>query len=281
MSRNQTRIYGPNRFKLGFFSQNCSGGLTQTKAPEYWDASWENNVTSSRLADEAGLEFLLPVARWLGYGGEIDAEGENFETLSWATGMLAATEAITVFGTIHVALINPVFAAKQMVTADHVGQGRFGLNMVSGWNVGEHSMFGIDIREHDERYAYTEEWATIVTRLWLEDEPFDFKGKGEAYSLAIEQRDVHNDWLIILNGSEVGRLRKDVATQIVRVAVPKGVLKAGSNELVIRPPSGKSTDDIQVGRVKLVAGHPASTLIHSLEVIREDVKKVASQRKGK
>jgi FMNH2-dependent dimethyl sulfone monooxygenase len=177
MSRNQTRIYGPNRFKLGFFSQNCSGGLTQTKAPEYWDASWENNVTSSRLADEAGLEFLLPVARWLGYGGEIDAEGENFETLSWATGMLAATEAITVFGTIHVALINPVFAAKQMVTADHVGQGRFGLNMVSGWNVGEHAMFGIDIREHDERYAYTEEWATIVTRLWLEDEPFDFKGK--------------------------------------------------------------------------------------------------------
>lgn len=177
MGRRDTRIYGPNKFKLGLFSQNCSGGLTQTKAPEFWQPTWENNVTAARLADAAGLEFLLPVGRWHGYGGEVDAEGENFETLTWATGMLAVTEEIVVFGTIHVALVNPVFAAKQMITADHAGRGRFGLNMVSGWNVGEHAMFGIPIRDHDERYAYTEEWATIVTRLWTEDAPFDFKGK--------------------------------------------------------------------------------------------------------
>lgn len=177
MSRDQTRIYGSNCFKLGLFSQNCSGGLTQTKAPEYWDPSWENNVTASRLAEEAGLEFLLPVARWTGYGGEIDAAGVNFETLTWATGTLAATTEIVVFGTIHVSLVNPVFAANQMVTVDHVGQGRFGLNMVSGWNVGEHAMFGIDIREHDRRYAYTEEWLTIVERIWAEDKPFDFDGE--------------------------------------------------------------------------------------------------------
>ncbi len=64
-----------------------------------------------------------------------------------------------------------------MVTADHVGQGRFGLNMVSGWNVGEHAMFGVDIREHDERYAYTEEWLTVVERMWSEEEAFDFDGR--------------------------------------------------------------------------------------------------------
>lgn len=176
MGRQQTRIYGPNRFKLGLFSQNCSGGLTQTRAPEYWQPTWENNVAASRLAEEAGLEFLLPVARWLGYGGEVDAAGVNFETLSWAVGTLAATRDISVFGTVHVALVNPVFAANQMVTADHVGRGRFGLNMVSGWNVDEHAMFGIAIRDHDERYAYTEEWLTIVERMWSEDEPFDFRG---------------------------------------------------------------------------------------------------------
>ncbi|MEC7489835.1 MAG: LLM class flavin-dependent oxidoreductase [Pseudomonadota bacterium] len=177
MGRRDTRIYGPNRFKVGLFSQNCSGGLTMTRAPEFWDASWENNVVASRLADEAGLEFLLPVARWLGYGGEIDAEGENFETLTWATGMLCSTEEIVVFGTVHVALVNPVFAAKQMVSADLAGRGRFGLNMVSGWNVGEHSMFGIQIREHDQRYAFTEEWLEIVERIWAGIRPFYFRGK--------------------------------------------------------------------------------------------------------
>lgn len=176
MSRRNTRIYGPNRFKLGLFSQNCSGGLTMTKAPEFWDASWENNVAASRLADAAGLEFLLPVARWQGYGGDVDAEGENFETLTWATGMLCATEEIVVFGTVHVALINPVLAGKQIISADHAGRGRFGLNMVSGWNVSEHAMFGIGIREHDQRYAYTEEWLDIVERLWTCEEPFDFTG---------------------------------------------------------------------------------------------------------
>ena len=148
-----------------------------TKASEFWEASWENNVSVSKLADETGLEFLLPVARWHGYGGEIDAEGENFETLTWATGMLSVTDRIVVFGTVHVALMHPVFAAKQMVSADLAGKGRFGLNMVSGWNVGEHAMFGIGIRDHDERYKYTEEWLDIVEKLWVHNEPFNFRGR--------------------------------------------------------------------------------------------------------
>ena len=176
-SRRDTRMYGPNRFKLGLFAPNCSGGLTMTKAPEHWDASWDNNVEAARLADEAGLEFLLPVSRWLGYGGETDTEGTSFETLTWATGLLGATEEIYIFGTVHVALVNPVFAAKQMVTADHVGKGRFGLNIVSGWNVDEHQMFGIGIRDHDERYAYSREWLEIVRRLWEGGEAFDFSGR--------------------------------------------------------------------------------------------------------
>ncbi len=166
-----------NRFKLGLFGLNCSNGMTMTKAPERWEASWENNLAAARLAEEAGLEFLLPIARWRGYAGETDTEGSAFETLTWAAGLLAATQRITVFGTLHVAFINPVFAAKQVVTNDHIGRGRFGLNVVSGWNVDEFGMFGRQLLEHDDRYAYTEEWVTIAKRIWTEDEPFDFHGR--------------------------------------------------------------------------------------------------------
>jgi len=49
-SRDETRIYNKNKFKLGLFGMNCSGGLSLTKAPERWDASWDNNVTAARLA---------------------------------------------------------------------------------------------------------------------------------------------------------------------------------------------------------------------------------------
>lgn len=175
--RPATRMFNANAFRLGMFAPNCSGGLTMTKAPERWDASWEHNLELARRADEAGLEFILPVGRWHGYGGETDTEGTSFETLTWASALLAATEGICVFGTLHVAFVNPVFAAKQIVTAHHVGRARFGLNIVSGWNSGEFAMFGITFNEHDDRYAYTEEWLTIVKRIWSEEEPFDFQGR--------------------------------------------------------------------------------------------------------
>jgi alkanesulfonate monooxygenase SsuD/methylene tetrahydromethanopterin reductase-like flavin-dependent oxidoreductase (luciferase family) len=177
MLRPNTRMAGPNKFKLGLFAMNCSGGMTMTKAPERWDATWDNNVTAARLADEAGLEFILPIGRWHGYKGETDTEGSSFETLTWAAGLLAATKGISVSGTLHVAFVNPVFAAKQIVTADHIGKGRFCLNIVSGWNKGEFDMFGVALNDHEARYAYTGEWVDIAKRVWSETEPFDHKGR--------------------------------------------------------------------------------------------------------
>ncbi len=185
MSRQSTRMYNANAFKLGLFALNCSGGLTMTKAPERWDASWDNNIEAARLADEAGLEFLLPVGRWHGYRGETDTEGTSFETLTWASGLLGATREVCVFGTLHIAFVNPIFAAKQIVTADHIGKGRFGLNIVSGWNIREFEMFGVPFKEHDRRYAYTEEWLDIVKRVWSQDEPFDVQS--ENFSLKAVQ----------------------------------------------------------------------------------------------
>ena len=68
----------------------------------------------------------------------------RLETITWATGLLGCTKHITVFGTVHAPIFNPVVAAKEMVTADHIGEGRFGLNIVVGWNEGEFDMFGVD-----------------------------------------------------------------------------------------------------------------------------------------
>jgi alkanesulfonate monooxygenase SsuD/methylene tetrahydromethanopterin reductase-like flavin-dependent oxidoreductase (luciferase family) len=172
-----TRMDNANKFKLGLFSTNASNGLTMTKAPDHWTASWDNNMKAAQLADSAGLEFLLPIGRWKGYRGETNTQGETFETITWATGLLAATREISVFGTVHVSLIHPVFAAKQITTADHVGKGRFGLNIVAGWNADEFDMFGVNLLPHDERYAYAEEWISIAKRIWTEEDAFDFKGR--------------------------------------------------------------------------------------------------------
>ena len=123
-----------NRLKLGLFGANCSAGRAVTTVPERWSGSWPDCVRLAQMADRAGIEFMLPIGRWKGYGGDTDYQGASWETVSWACGLLAKTERLTVFGTVHAPLIPPLIAAKEFVTADHIGDGRFGLNLVCGWN---------------------------------------------------------------------------------------------------------------------------------------------------
>ena len=81
------------------------------------------------------------------------------------------------FGTIHAPLFHPIIVAKQMVTADHIGEGRFGLNIVVGWNEDEFEMFGVEQRAHETRYEYAQEWIDAIKLAWSDREEFDFDGK--------------------------------------------------------------------------------------------------------
>jgi len=91
--------------------------------------------------------------------------------------LLGATQRIPVFGTVHAPLFHPLIAAKEFVTADHVGEGRVGVNLVVGWNEGEFEMFGVKQREHDIRYEFAQEWLDVVKQAWSEGPPFDFEGQ--------------------------------------------------------------------------------------------------------
>src|SRR5437763_14675966 len=51
-----------SHLKLGLFGANVSAGRTYHTAPERWVASWQNNVTLAQMADEAGLECMVPIA---------------------------------------------------------------------------------------------------------------------------------------------------------------------------------------------------------------------------
>jgi alkanesulfonate monooxygenase SsuD/methylene tetrahydromethanopterin reductase-like flavin-dependent oxidoreductase (luciferase family) len=170
-------MYNANVLKIGMFGANCSSSRTATKVPERWSASWRDCLRLARMADDAGIDFMLPIARWKGYGGDTDFHGTTLETMTWASGLLAATRRITVFGTVHAPLFNPIIAAKEIVTADHIGEGRFGLNIVAGWNEGEFEMFGVEQRDHETRYEFAEEWIQAIKRAWSEPDTFDFEGR--------------------------------------------------------------------------------------------------------
>jgi alkanesulfonate monooxygenase SsuD/methylene tetrahydromethanopterin reductase-like flavin-dependent oxidoreductase (luciferase family) len=200
-------MHNGNKLKLGFFGMNCSGGRYVTLAEERWPGTWADNIRAAQLADEAGLDFLLPIGRWKGYGGPADAQGSSFETITWAAALLASTRRLTIFGTVHAPLFHPVIAAKAMTTADHAGNGRFGLNIVAGWNEDEFEMFGIEQKDHPTRYRQAQEWIAAIKRIWDEN---DFDVDGEFYHLhgvKAEPKPVDRSHPIIMNAaiSEEGR----------------------------------------------------------------------------
>jgi alkanesulfonate monooxygenase SsuD/methylene tetrahydromethanopterin reductase-like flavin-dependent oxidoreductase (luciferase family) len=175
-SRAANPLFGPNRFKLGVFSANCDGGLTMSLAPERWACNWDDIVAMSQMADESGLEFILPVAKWRGFQGEANICGKSFETLTHGAALSALTKRIAVFSTVHVPLVTPAFAAKAIATIDHVSHGRAGLNIVCGWNQNEFDLHGVHINQ-DTRYHHGLEWFEIWSRMLSGGPEFDWDGK--------------------------------------------------------------------------------------------------------
>ena len=167
----------PHRLKLAVFGINVSGGCSMTRAPGTLEVTWPETRRIVQLAESAGLDAVVPVARWLGMGGATRFNQRSFESLTWASAVAAVTKRIAVFATTHVPTVHPVRLAKEVATVDHVAGGRFCLNIVAGWNEAEMALFGAPQREHDVRYDVADEWIGLARRLWTADAPFDWEGK--------------------------------------------------------------------------------------------------------
>jgi len=89
---NRLAMYSANKLKLGLFGANCSSGRAVTMVEQRWSGNWQDNLTLARVAEAVGIEFMLPIGRWKGYGGDSDYQGTTLETLTWAAGLLAKTE---------------------------------------------------------------------------------------------------------------------------------------------------------------------------------------------
>ncbi len=174
---NSLILASPNPFKLACFSANIGGGLVMSDVDGLPKATWEEQVRLVRKAEEVGFEAMIPLARWRGHGGRINPHHRSLETFTWAAGLSALTERIDIFATFHVPTVHPVMAAKMATTVDHISSGRFGMNIVAGWQPDELAMFGAGKRDHDERYAVADEWAQIVKQLWETWGDSEFHGK--------------------------------------------------------------------------------------------------------
>jgi FMNH2-dependent dimethyl sulfone monooxygenase len=172
------------QLQLGLFMPNCGAGYsisTYKADPNVW--TYESNLRIALAAERAGFDFLFPVAKWKGYGGKADYLGNSLETMTWASALLANTHRINIYSTVHVPLFHPAVAAKMGATLDHIGNGRWGINIVSGWSEREFTPMGIEVRPHAERYQRTAAFIEILKGLWT-SEPGTFNHESPWYRIS-------------------------------------------------------------------------------------------------
>jgi alkanesulfonate monooxygenase SsuD/methylene tetrahydromethanopterin reductase-like flavin-dependent oxidoreductase (luciferase family) len=206
--RSTNPVFNHRKLKLGTFQTNLDYGCLMADVEGRLKISWPNTLKLAKLADEMEFEALLPVARWRGFGGKLNPQGLGFETFSWASGIAASTERVGAVATSHTSIIHPIIAAKQGTVIDHISNGRFILNIVTGWNKPEIDMFGVEMKEHGARYDAAEEWLQILRRLWTEGDEFDYEG--QHYKIVkgyLQPKPIQKPYPAIMNagGSERGR----------------------------------------------------------------------------
>ncbi|MER9316234.1 LLM class flavin-dependent oxidoreductase [Mesorhizobium sp. M0659] len=175
MATNPMADLSDGAFRIGVFSANADRGLSFTTVEEQWRAEWKEIAEAARIADQGGIDFFLPIARWRGFGGTTNVRGRSFETFTFAAGLATITQRMALFMTVHVPLVHPLYAAKALASVDQMSGGRAGLNIVCGWNPDEFEMFGITLDEAP--YDRAAEWFEIINRVYTSDTPVDFEGK--------------------------------------------------------------------------------------------------------
>lgn len=127
------------------------------------DASYARNRRVVVEAERLGFDATLIAQQTVSTRRQ---DADVIEPWTTAAALSEATWQIEIIAAIKPYLYNPGLLAKQAIGIDNIGNGRFGINVVSGWFMPEVERLGLTKLDHDTRYAYTAEWLSIVRHLF-------------------------------------------------------------------------------------------------------------------
>lgn len=260
---------------LGLFLPTQSGGWTPSDAPRGTDWTFEYNLALTRQAEAAGFDLAFALAQWLGkdgWGGKTRYRDVSIDPLIVTAGMAAATEHIALISTVHVLYgWHPLHLAKFGATLDHMSQGRWGLNVVTGYFPNEIRMFGLTQPPRDERYAMAAEFTDMMEQLWRADD--DITNSGRYWSMDkafVSPKPIHGRPMIVnAGGSEAGIDYAARYSDLVFITSPAG---ADVQEALKVLPAHNE-------KIKALAktyGRQVSTLINPHVICRETEAEVKS-----
>jgi pyrimidine oxygenase len=154
-----------------------NGWLISEAAPQYMP-SFELNKEIVQKAEQYDFDFALSMIKLRGFGGKTQFWEHNLESFTLMAGLAAVTSKIKIFATAATLTIPPAIVARMASTIDSIAPGRFGINLVTGWQKAEYDQMGLWPGEghYTDRYNYLAEYATVLREL-LDTGVSDFKGK--------------------------------------------------------------------------------------------------------
>jgi FMNH2-dependent dimethyl sulfone monooxygenase len=153
--------------KLGFWCPIHSGEFDVRQAKSGKDETFDYAREVTLLADSYGFEYSLVATRYI---------GATLEPWTTAAALAPLAKHVRPLVAVHSGLVQPQIIAKQGACLDQISEGRFHINLISGWWEEQHLMYGGTWHPHDERYAVSEEFIQVIKGMWTNDF-FTFKGK--------------------------------------------------------------------------------------------------------
>ncbi|QTH22072.1 LLM class flavin-dependent oxidoreductase [Rhizorhabdus wittichii] len=164
--------------EVGVFIPTVRSGWVHSSNVPYSPGSFKHALLVTQLAEFLGFDFVLSPQNWRGAQGPSRFWGDTVESLTTTAALLQATDRIKVWGTTHANVYPPAAIAKMVATLSEIGNGRVGMNVVTGGHRSSFEPLGLwdDSLSHDERYDYAEEWLQVIKKLWT-DERVTHEGK--------------------------------------------------------------------------------------------------------
>lgn len=256
------------------------GGWLRNVEDEQMEASWSYVRRLAQRSEAIGYDLTLIAELFLN-----DIKGIGAPALdAWSTAaaLAAVTERQELMVAVRPTFHDPALLAKQAANIDHISNGRLSLNVVSSWWKDEARRYGIRFDEHDDRYARTAEWLTVLNGVWNEPE-FSFKGRYyEVSETVLEPKPVRRPRPVIYAGGE-----SEAAKTLISRECDAYVMHGDPPERIapkiadLRARRERASDSLGVELPPLRFGMAAYAVVRSTEAeVRREVARITDVSEG-
>ena len=154
--------------KFGVFLPNGSNGYIPSAGSPLYLPTFEHNKAISLEAERQGLDFVLSMMKYRGFGGDTGYWDACLESFTLMAALATVTTRVELYPSISILSQHPAVVARMVATIDDISGGRCGLNIVTGWNRAEYAQMGLwpGDEHYQRRYDYAGEYLDILKSLW-------------------------------------------------------------------------------------------------------------------